>query len=162
MRRRRPESGEALLSLAHSRRCPEENVGVRSVSVLVRDGRGRTLLQFRDAFAQTFPLLWGFWGGAMSPVDASPAHCAARELEEELGVRASPADFTRVGVRESSTGEAWLMRFGKPLEWADFVVQEGAGAAFFWRHEMLRLPVAKPLADHLRTDPDLFGDLSEP
>ena len=132
--------------------------GVRSVNVLVRDTRGRTLLQFRDAFTQTFPLLWSFWGGRMASHDASPAHCAARELREELALDALPADFAKVGVRTSSTGEAWLMLFARPLEWGTFRVCEGAGAAFLWRHEILRLPLAKPVAEHLRSDPDLFGE----
>jgi 8-oxo-dGTP pyrophosphatase MutT (NUDIX family) len=131
---------------------------VRSVNVLVRDARGRTLLQFRDAFTQTFPLLWGFWGGRMAPTDASPAHCAARELREELALDASSPDLVKVGVRKSSKGEAWLMLFAKPVEWGTFRVCEGAGAAFLWRHEILRLPLAKPVAEHLQTDPDLFGD----
>jgi 8-oxo-dGTP pyrophosphatase MutT (NUDIX family) len=131
---------------------------VRSVNVLVRDARGRTLLQFRDAFTQTFPLLWDFWGGRMAPIDASPAHCAARELREELALDAASTDMVKVGVRTSSKGEAWLMRFAKPVEWGTFRVCEGAGAAFLWRHEILRLPLSKPVAEHLQTDPDLFGD----
>jgi 8-oxo-dGTP pyrophosphatase MutT (NUDIX family) len=135
---------------------------VRSVNILLHDSRGRTLLQFRDASTQTFPLLWGFWGGAVAPSDASPAHCAARELCEELGLDASPADFVQVGVRESSRGEAWLMRLPTPVEWGAFRVCEGAGAAFLWRREMLRLPLAKPVADHLRTDPGLFADAPAP
>jgi 8-oxo-dGTP pyrophosphatase MutT (NUDIX family) len=133
-------------------------MGVRSVSVLARDSRGRTLLQIRDASTRTFPLLWGFWGGAMSPQDASPAHCAARELREELELDAGPADFSRVGLRTSSTGEAWLMLYRSPVEWGRFRVREGAGAGFFWRSEILQLPISKPLADHLRTDPELFGE----
>jgi 8-oxo-dGTP pyrophosphatase MutT (NUDIX family) len=132
--------------------------GVRSVNVLVRDASGRTLLQFRDGSTKTFPLLWGFWGGRMDAADASPAHCAARELEEELTLSAAPSDFVKVGVRTSSLGEAWLLRFGKPVEWGMFRVREGAGAAFLWRREILRLPLSKPVAEHLRTDPDLFAD----
>jgi 8-oxo-dGTP pyrophosphatase MutT (NUDIX family) len=131
---------------------------VRSVNVLVRDIRGRTLLQFRDGFTQTFPLMWGFWGGRMTSDDASPAHCGARELREELALHADPADLVRVGVRRSSKGEAWLMLFGRPVEWGAFRVCEGAGAAFLWRHEIERLALSKPVAEHLQTDPDLFGE----
>jgi len=132
--------------------------GVRSVNVLVRDARGRTLLQFRDGSTPTFPLLWGFWGGKMDPTDASPAHCAARELREELALDAAETDLVKVGLRKSSLGEAWLMLFGRPVEWGTFRVFEGAGAAFLWRHEIQRLPLSKPVAEHLRTDPQLFGE----
>ncbi len=132
---------------------------VCSVNILVRDPRRRTLLQFRDASTRTFPLQWGFWGGAMSPSDPSPAHCAARELREELELAASPGDFTRVALRISSRGEAWLMLYRPAVEWAEFRVREGAGAAFLWRHEILRLPLSKPVAEHLSDDPELFGDV---
>jgi hypothetical protein len=81
-----------------------------------------------------------------------------RELREELELAASPADFIRVGIRTSSRGEAWLMLYRSAVEWADFRVREGAGAAFLWRSEMRRLPLSKPVAEHLRSDPDLFGD----
>ena len=131
---------------------------VRSVNVLVRDPRGRTLLQIRDASTPTYPLLWGFWGGATSPLDASPAHCAARELQEELELDAAPADFSRAGVRTSSSGEAWLMLYRPAVAWGAFRVREGAGAGFFWRSELLQLPLSRPVADHLRTDPHLFGE----
>jgi 8-oxo-dGTP pyrophosphatase MutT (NUDIX family) len=129
------------------------------VSILVRDPHRRTLLQFRDASTTTFPLTWSFWGGAMSPQDPSPAHCAARELLEEIQIAATPGDFTRVGVRTSSRGEAWLMLYRHAVDWADFRVREGAGAAFLWRSEIARLPLSKPVAEHLRDDPDLFGDV---
>ena len=133
---------------------------VRSVNILVRDGRGRTLLQFRDASAPTYPLVWGFWGGGMSLDDATPADCAVRELREELNLEAATTDFTQVGVRTSTTGDAWLMLFGRPVEWGQFEVREGAGAGFFFRGELLRLSVSRPLADHLRTAPELFTDLT--
>jgi 8-oxo-dGTP pyrophosphatase MutT (NUDIX family) len=135
---------------------------VRSVNILVRDPRGRTLLQFRDASTETFPLLWGFWGGAVAPGDAGAADCAARELREELALDTLAADFVKVGVRTSSRGEAWLMLFCRPVEWGAFRVCEGAGAAFLWRNEILRLPLAKPVAEHLQTDLDLFADIAIP
>ena len=141
------------------RQQAEAGVAVRSVSVLVRNASGRTLLQLRDSFTETFPLLWGFWGGAMAPIDATPAHCAARELGEELALDALATDFDHVGVRRSSRGEAWLMLYRRPVEWGMFQVREGAGAAFLWRREIIQLTLAKPVADHLRTDPDLFFDV---
>ena len=139
----------------------EAGLAVRSVSVLVRNASGRTLLQLRDSMTGTFPLLWGFWGGAVADDDATPAHCAARELREELALDAVATDFDQVGVRRSSRGEAWLMLYRKPVEWGMFQVCEGAGAAFLWRCEIKQLALAKPVAEHLLTDPDLFLDMPD-
>jgi 8-oxo-dGTP pyrophosphatase MutT (NUDIX family) len=133
-------------------------LGVRSVNILVRDLQGRTLLQFRDGAAPAFPLTWGFWGGALAPDHESPADGAARELAEELALPAASADFTRVGVRQSTQGDAWLMLYRPTVRWGMFEVREGAAAGFFWRREILRLPMTKALAEHLRTDPHLFAE----
>ncbi|WP_167392330.1 NUDIX hydrolase [Mesorhizobium sophorae] len=133
-------------------------MAVLNVSILVRDSKRRTLLQFRDAFAPAFPLHWSFWGGRLSALDASPAHGGAREFREELELDASPDDFSLVGVRTSTKGESWLLLFRHAVEWGDFRVREGAGAAYFWRSEIVRLTLSKPVAAHLRTAPELFGE----
>ncbi|MGI4881261.1 MAG: NUDIX domain-containing protein, partial [Janthinobacterium lividum] len=119
---------------------------------------GRTLLQLRDTDTPVFPLMWGFWGGAMALDDSTPAHCAARELREELALDTQPGDYELVGVRRSSRGEAHLMRLNLRVEWGMFHVCEGAGAAFLWRHEIETLALSKPVTDHLRTDPHLFAE----
>ena len=79
-------------------------MSVRSVNILVRDCHRRSLLQFRDAATSAFPLTWGLWGGGIAATDDSPAHCAARELAEELAINAKPDDFTLVGARHSTHG----------------------------------------------------------
>ena len=129
---------------------------VRSVNVLIHDCVGRTLLQLRDSSTATFPLQWGFWGGAMDSGDISPEACAAREVREELALVASAEDFELVGTRRSSRGEAQLFRLKRPLEWGSFRVLEGAGAAFLWRQELTVLPLSKPVSEHLQMTPSLF------
>jgi ADP-ribose pyrophosphatase YjhB (NUDIX family) len=106
--------------------------------------------------------LWGFWGGRFSQEDASPAHCASRELREELDLAARPTDFTCVSVRPSSNGEAWLMLYQPAVEGSQFRVCEGAGAGFFFRRKLLQLSLSKPVAHHLRMAPELFVDQVEP
>jgi 8-oxo-dGTP pyrophosphatase MutT (NUDIX family) len=136
--------------------------GVRlcSVNIVVRDSRGRTLLQMRDSAAKSSPLLWGFWGGAVDASDESAYHAASRELSEELCVPASPDDFVAIGERVDSRGHlAALVLYEPPLHWADIRVNEGAGAAFFWREEIDRLPVAKAVAWYLERHPHIFPSL---
>lgn len=127
------------------------------MNVVVRDSQGRTLLQMRDSAAKSSPLLWSFWGGAVDAADESAYHAAARELSEELTVCATPADFVAVGERVDSRGrQAKLFLYTPPLHWNDFRVNEGAGAAFFWRAEIDRLPVSNTLAWYLQRHPELF------
>ncbi|MGX5844176.1 NUDIX domain-containing protein [Mesorhizobium sp. ArgA1] len=136
----------------------EGRVAVLNVNILVRDSKRRTLLQFRDAFAPVFALRWGLWGGRLSTSDETPAHGAAREIREELELAATPEDFSLLDVRTSTKGDSYLFLFRHTVEWGDFRVREGAGAAYFWRSEIVRLPLAKPVEAHLVTAPELFGE----
>ncbi|SAK87674.1 pyrimidine (deoxy)nucleoside triphosphate pyrophosphohydrolase [Caballeronia pedi] len=128
-----------------------------SVNIVVRDSRGRTLLQMRDSAAKSSPLLWGFWGGAVDADDESAHHAAARELCEELCVTAQPGDFEPIGERVDSRGRlAALFLYGPFLRWEDIRVNEGAGAAFFWREEIDRLSVSNAVAWYLERHPHIF------
>ena len=131
----------------------------RSVNILIRDGGGKTLLQFRDSAASSAPLRWSFWGGRIEESDESDRHAAARELAEELGVHAALEDLAALAERRGSDGqEAVLVLLRRPLHWGDFVVKEGAGAAFFWRRDLLGLPLAKSVAWYLERRSELFAD----
>ncbi|ANN70482.1 NUDIX domain-containing protein [Bordetella bronchialis] len=130
---------------------------ITNVSILVRDRRGRTLLQMRDSAARIGPLAWSFWGGAVEAQDPDPWHTASRELEEELRIAARPAEFIEIGRRRGSDGqEAPLMLLRRPVEWGDFRVLEGAGAAYFELDEIRRLPVTRSVAWYLANKPDVF------
>ncbi|ALM81618.1 NUDIX domain-containing protein [Bordetella sp. N] len=130
---------------------------ITSISILVRDRLGRPLLQMRDSRATLGPLCWSFWGGAVEPEDTDHTHTAARELEEELGIVASPADFIELARRIDSKGnEAALMLLPRTVEWGDFRVLEGAGAGFFLLKEIERLPVTRSLAWYLANRPEVL------
>jgi 8-oxo-dGTP pyrophosphatase MutT (NUDIX family) len=131
---------------------------ITNISILVRDRKGRTLLQMRDSNARIGPLAWSFWGGAVEPEDVDHRHTAARELEEELGIVALPADFIEIGRRTGSDGqEAPLMLLPRSIEWGDFRVLEGAGAGYFKLDEIRQLPVTRSLAWYLANKPDVFA-----
>lgn len=130
---------------------------ITNVGILVRDRLGRALLQMRDSKAPNGPLTWSFWGGGMEPEDADHWHTASRELAEELGIAALPADFTEIGRRTGSDGqEAPLMLLRRPIEWGDFRVLEGAGAGYFELDEIRQLPVTRSVAWYLANRPDVF------
>jgi 8-oxo-dGTP pyrophosphatase MutT (NUDIX family) len=131
---------------------------ITNVSILVRDRLGRSLLQMRDSAATTGPLAWSFWGGAVEPEDPDHRHTASRELEEELGIAADPADFIEIGRRTGSDGqEAPLMLLPRPVEWGDFRVLEGAGAGYFQADEIRQLPVTRSVAWYLANKPGVFA-----
>ncbi|WP_186332297.1 NUDIX domain-containing protein [Bordetella genomosp. 13] len=131
---------------------------ITNISILVRDRLGRSLLQMRDSAAPIGPLAWSFWGGAVEPADADHRHTASRELQEELGIAALPADFIEIGRRTGSDGqEAPLMLLPRPVEWGDFRVMEGAGAGYFHLAEIRQLPVTRSVAWYLANKPDVFA-----
>ncbi|WP_338466852.1 NUDIX hydrolase [Novosphingobium sp. ZN18A2] len=139
--------------------CGIERALVRSVDVLVQDAGGRTLLQFRDGAARTYPLAWSFWGGAVDDCDETLAHAAARELEEELGVSVRPEEFELAGRRVARSGRtAPLFRLVRALAWTDITIHEGAGAGWFRRAEILSLPATPSVVFHAQESPRLFGD----
>ncbi|WP_250508295.1 MULTISPECIES: NUDIX hydrolase [unclassified Caballeronia] len=135
-------------------------VVLSSVNIVVRDSRGRTLLQMRDSAARSSPLMWGFWGGAVDADDESAHHAAARELSEELCVCAQRSDFEPIGERVDSRGRlAALFLYRPSVHWEDIRVNEGAGAGFFWREEINRLPVSNAVAWYLERCPRIFPGL---
>lgn len=135
---------------------------ITNVSILVRDRSGRSLLQMRDGAAPNGPLAWSFWGGAVEPGDADHWHAAARELDEELGVVARPAEFIEIGRRTGSDGqEAPLLLLPRPVEWGDFRVREGAGAGYFHLDEIRQLPVTRSVAWYLANRPGVFASTGQ-
>jgi 8-oxo-dGTP pyrophosphatase MutT (NUDIX family) len=68
-------------------------------AVLVVDAHGSLLLQERDEHAPLDPERWGLPGGHLDPGEG-PAAGAARELEEESGVRLDPSGLELFAVYE--------------------------------------------------------------
>jgi len=65
-------------------------------SVAVVDPRGWILMQERDEHAPVHPDMWGLPGGALEPGEGFNV-AAAREVEEETGLRFRPRELTSLG-----------------------------------------------------------------
>ncbi len=119
-----------------------------SVKIVVKNTEGKFLLHMRDGTEGiSNPLTWGLWGGGVEVSDASPAFAAARELQEELGINAAEADLQLLGQSTLEEGKDENMYlYTKPLAWGQFVVNEGAGAAFFTKAEMQQIPTARSIS----------------
>jgi 8-oxo-dGTP pyrophosphatase MutT (NUDIX family) len=122
----------------------ELGVSVVSVKILIQNREGKYLLQMRDNRPDAlYPLQWGLWGGGVDEIDASPQTAACREVQEELGLTVSEADMEHLKtIPLQNEKEEAIFKYQKPVVWGEFVVNEGAGAAFFTKDEMLRIPLA--------------------
>lgn len=127
---------------AHS---PPPPGAVASALVLASDAEGRVLLQLRDDRPGVlFPGLWHPFGGGVEPGETRIA-AAAREFEEETGVRAEvPAllPLTRLVRPHGDTDDVSLFRLSAPLAPSDIQLREGAGFAFFTARQIATIPLA--------------------
>ena len=99
------------------------------------------MLQMRDNNPGIHsPLQWDFFGGGVEEGEAI-IQAAKRELLEELGIDANLEDFIPVGCIEHREVEEHLLSFTPRVEWGQFKVFEGAGAAFFLREDFLKIPI---------------------
>jgi 8-oxo-dGTP pyrophosphatase MutT (NUDIX family) len=113
--------------------------------LLIKNREGKILLQMRDNNPGVVsPLTWDFFGGACEG-NETPAQGAAREMREELGIEATPEDFQEVGSLITHGIDEHLLAFGRPLEWGDFKIYEGAGAGFFNHKDIALLPLSPPV-----------------
>lgn len=120
---------------------------ITSVKIVIKNAEGKILLQMRDGTEGiSNPLLWGLWGGGVEESDPSPTFAAARELQEELGIDATEADLQLLGQSELAEGKEDMYLYTKPLQWGQFVVNEGAGAGFFHKEELLKIPTARSIS----------------
>ncbi|MDE0082455.1 MAG: NUDIX domain-containing protein [Gammaproteobacteria bacterium] len=87
------------------------------VQVWVRNSRGEFLIQKRGLGLTEAPGLWAATAGWVVLGEDS-SECAARELEEELGIRASPNELRMVLSRTVGVtlGSAWLLERDTGLE----------------------------------------------
>jgi 8-oxo-dGTP pyrophosphatase MutT (NUDIX family) len=104
--------------------------------VVLVDRRGWILLQERDEHPRIDPDCWGLSGGHLEPGE-TPLEGAARELEEETGVRVDPASLTEVGAfandHRASYGtwdRMWVYAAATDLTDADIDCREGRRIVF--------------------------------
>jgi len=108
------------------------------MNLLIRNAAGDYFMQFRDGNAGIpEPLRWAFFGGGVEG-DESATECAAREMEEELGIKTSPDDFRVIDMVEWDDigARIFLVEYKHPIEWGDFILDEGAGCGFFTATEL--------------------------
>lgn len=122
--------------------------------LLLRNQDRKILLQFRDSNASSTKLGWSFFGGR-GEVDESPIEVLVREIHEELDINIQEEDVLLLAKRDwisPNTGTkkiVYLYEYIKPINWGDFQVCEGAGAAFLTKDEILSLENLSPLAQAL-------------
>ena len=113
------------------------------VGFIVQDSLKRVLCQLRDDFDHVEGGgRWTVFGGHHEPPE-SLLECAVRELEEELGHKANPADFIpfvrfvpKVGVQAYH----YYFRYNQPLTPIDIKLDEGAGFGFLHSGQMETMP----------------------
>ena len=111
------------------------------VCLLLRNADGKFLLQMRDNNPGIYsPLMWDFFGGGVEEGE-DVVLAAKRELLEELGIDANPEDFIQIGHLEHREVDEYLVSFTPTVNWGQFKVYEGAGAAFFPREDFAKIPV---------------------
>jgi 8-oxo-dGTP pyrophosphatase MutT (NUDIX family) len=116
----------------------------RCACLVIRNSQGEYLLQMRDNTPGiVWPLSWDTFGGGIEAGE-TPGQGAVREIQEELGIRATEADFELLVVIPMKSDEHFLL-MKRTVEWGDFRVFEGAGAGFFTPEEILLIPASAPV-----------------
>lgn len=113
-----------------------------SVNTVITNGDGKYLLQMRDSTPGICnPMKWNFFGGKIEE-EKDVRVAAARELAEELAIKTDPATFEYLGeIASSEDSIVHVVRYSNPVEWQHINVQEGAGAGFFTKDEILQIPI---------------------
>lgn len=99
------------------------------------------MLQFRDSNAPSEPLGWSFFGG-VSEGDENPIEAIIRESKEELEIDIQEdevkllAEQHWVSPNTKREKMVYLFEYTKIVDWKDFSIREGAGAAFVSKDEV--------------------------
>ncbi len=111
------------------------------VDLIIRNAAGKYLLQMRDgADGIPYPLMWDFFGGGVEDGE-DPFTAASRECLEELGLAPVRGALRMLGALPKPNGRAFVIAYEVPLEWGEFRVLEGAGAGFFSKEEIRKIPL---------------------
>ena len=97
--------------------------------IVPHDPEGRVLLQLRDLAAPVHPGEWGLFGGGVEPGERL-AEAAAREFEEETGLRRPPAAFLPFARIVSPVSRRALFAFTHALYVGPEAIRLGEGAGF--------------------------------
>ncbi len=110
------------------------------VHIWVENAQGHLLIQKRAPHLKLMPDTWAVTGGsAVAGEDSVTA--AARELLEELGVRARPSDLHLLGRlrRRNSLCDLWLLRRDIPLSALRLQKEEVADARWVSREQLMEM-----------------------
>lgn len=102
--------------------------------LVLQDAQGRLCLQLRDDIdGIASPGTWCLFGGHMDPGE-TPLQTAIRELKEETGITAAPADMVplfRFVPEGGVQAHHYFFHYTRPIAPSEMRVFEGAGFGFF-------------------------------
>lgn len=110
-----------------------EREAVRVAAIFARDAEGRVLAQLRDSREGVAAAgKWSLFGGR-AEAGETLAEAAAREFEEEVGLRFAPDAFLPMAKLRSAVLDGWgiyVFELAKPVAPERIRLGEGAGFAF--------------------------------
>lgn len=114
----------------------------QSVNTIIQNAAGKYLLQIRDGTEGICnPLKWNFFGGGITD-NEDPIAGAVRETQEELTIEVNPDDFELLGeLHPQEDRLVYVVKYKQPVEWQNITIQEGAGAGYFSKDELLRIDI---------------------
>lgn len=111
------------------------------VAFIIKNRKGKFLLQKRDQGAPKAKNYWTLFGGGVEHEE--PIYAAARELDEELGIRYETSQLKFLGIKKQEdelAGENNVHYFGLKLNnISDISLTEGCGYAFFSLEEITKM-----------------------
>jgi 8-oxo-dGTP diphosphatase len=117
----------------------------KGAGIILKDQRGRVLLQHRDKDVMNKPDHWGFFGGLIKKGE-TPEEAVRREAKEELGIELRNLKFFRkydVPVEEGLFGAfIFIAPLNTSIEQLKKNQKEGQGLGLFSLEELKSLKIA--------------------